>query len=398
MNNKIKLAFVGLDSFPIPAIRGGAMEAGVTRMMDMNEKFQEMEFFILSKADEGLKEVEKNYKCSKIIQIEPNRIYCFIGYVHRILRKLSGHRLPIKTPYMNVVNRQLIRGDYDIVMFCTSNDYVAQISKKVKSKIVYRVVSDYLTKESYGIETIKDRVDKYYTFNYIKRRMMAMLDLPEDKFWGANNSIDISIPDENTRKEIRRDIRKKLKIEENEIVLIYVGRLSKEKGPLELISAVKQVPNCKLIVVGGENFNSDKQTDYVNELHKEAEECGARVIFTGYLPAPEARKYMYAADVASVPSICNEAASSALLEFRVSMLPTVASNMGGMKDNAGENVLWVEYDVNYIDGLAGAIKRLVDDKALRESLSQVARVGLENRTREYSYKRLLNWCEELLHG
>lgn len=396
MNDRIRLAFVSLDKYPIPAIRGGAMEAGATRMMDMNEKFQKMDFTVITISDPGLEEVKPQYKFTRIIQIKITSIDRIRDLGYRIIRRLSGFRLPIWTPYVHKVNKQLKKGDYDIVMFCTSNFEVAQVSDRVKSKIVYRVVSDYLTQQSYGIKKICKRVDKFYTFEYIRNRMMNMLNIPEDRFWAGNNSIDITIPNLDERNNIRKRIRENHNLGDNDIVVLYVGRLSKEKGPLELVSAMSDVPNAKLILVGGENFSSDIQTDYVKSLYEAAEKCGGRVIFTGFQPAKVAREYMYAADIAVVPSICNEAASSALLEFRVSMLPTVASNMGGMKYNAGDNVLWVEYDDNYIKGLSSAINRLVDDKALREQLSQVAREGLELRTREHSYMRLLNWCEELV--
>lgn len=396
MNKRIKLVFVSLDKYPIPAIRGGAMEAGATRMMDMNEKFQEMDFTVITISDPGLEAVKPKYKCTRIIQIKINQIDKLFDLAYRIARRLSGFRLPIWTPYMHKVNRKLIKGHYDIVMFCTSNFEVAQVSKRVKSKIVYRVVSDYLTMQSYGIKKVCERVDKFCTFEYIRNRMMSMLNLPEDRFWAGNNSIDITIPAQDEIHNIRREIREQNNLNDHDVVVLYVGRLSKEKGPLELITAMKDVPEAKLIVVGGENFSSNKQTDYVKSLYSEAEKCAGRIIFTGFLPATVARKYMYAADIAVVPSICNEAASSALLEFRVSMLPTVASNMGGMKYNAGDNVVWVEYDDNYVKGLATTINSLIEDENKRKHLAHVARNGLEQRTREHSYKRLLNWCEDLL--
>lgn len=396
MNNKIRLAFVGLNKLPIPAIRGGAMEAGATRMLDMNEKFHDMEFTVYTVKDEGLDKVAHNYKHTKIIQIHPNWLYKLVFFVYRIAKKLSLGRLPLMTPYMYLVNKKLIRDNHDIVLFCTSNTEVAQLSSRVKSKVVYRVVADYLTPQSYGMEFLKKRVDKFYTYPYIKGRIMTMLNIPDSQFWAGDNGIDVTIPEAEERFRIRREIRGKHNINENEIVALYVGRLSKEKGPLELITAMQDVPNCKLIVVGGADFSSNEQTDYVKNLYAEAEKCSGRIIFTGYLPVPETKNYMYACDMGVIPSICNEASSSALLEYRVTMLPTIASDVGGMKANAGNNVIWVNYDDNYISGLSAAINTLTQDQQLRDRLKNVSRDGLEFRTREHSYKRLVKWCEELV--
>lgn len=397
MKNKIRLAFVGLDKFPIPAIRGGAMEAGATRMLDMNEKFQQMDFTVYTVKDEGLETIQSNYKNTTIIQVCPNKFERLLNFIYRIFRKLSRNYLPIRTAYMTKVNAYLEKNKHDIVIFCTSNIEVAQVSNKIGSKIIHRVVADYLRPNSYGLDILKNKVTKFYTYPYIKGRMMEMLNLPESQFWAGDNGIDITIPDESIRIGIRKEIRQKHDISEDEVVALYVGRLSEEKGPLELVKAMSEVHNCKLIIVGGANFSSNKMTDYVKQLYEESNHCDGRIIFTGYLPVEEARNYMYAADFGVIPSICNEASSSALLEYRVNMLPTVASDVGGMKANAGNNVLWVNYDDDFIKSLTLAINSITQDSALRDALKVEARKGLENRTREHSYQRLFRWCEELVN-
>lgn len=397
MNRKIRMAYVGLDKFPIPAIKGGAIERSVTRTMNLNEKYQLYDLTVITIKDPDLDEEVRKYKHCRVVQIKQSRLIKFVFSIYKIVRKLSGYRLPLKTAYMYLVNKRLVKEQFDIVQFSTSNNQVAELSDKVRSVIIYGVASDYLTMQSYGIHKIIDRVDYYSAGPYLKERMMSMLGLPESKFLKSRYSIDSTIPDEDTRKRIRIDIRAKHGISQDELVILYVGRLSPEKGPLQLIQAMQRVDNCRLIVIGGANFNSSERTVYVESLYAEAEKCPQKVIFTGYIDShDEVRNYMYAADMASVPSIGNEAGSIALLEFRVASLPTVISDKGGMKYHAGGNVVTVVCDDHYVEHLAVVINRICNDNEYREHLASEARKGLEEHTPDESFKRRHKLLEDIL--
>lgn len=382
------MAYVGLDKFPIPAIKGGAIERGVTRTMNLNERFQLYDLTVITIKDPDLDEEVKKYKHCRVIQIKQGKVLRSLLLVYRIIRKLSGYRLPQKTAYMYKVNRCLEKENFDIVYFATSNNQVAELSNRVKSLIIYGVGSDYLTMQSYGIEKILNRVDYYDAGPYLQERMMSMLGIPEEKFLKSSFSIDSTIPDEITIKAIRDEIRNKHGIGKEELVILYVGRLSSGKGPLQLVQAMQRVSNCRLIVVGGANFSSSEETDYVKLLHAEAEKCDKKVIFTGYVKEhDDVKKYMFASDMACVPSICNEAGSIALLEFRVASLPTVISDKGGMKYHAGGNVVTVKCDDDYVQNLADAIQHICDDTEYRAFLAGEARKDLENHTPEAAFKR-----------
>ena len=78
---------------------------------------------------------------------------------------------------------------------------------------------------------------------------------------------------------------------ENDFVVLFCGRLSKEKGCLELIKAVERVPDVKLLIVGGENFSSNARTEYVECLYNEAEKIKDRIVFTGHIKHSEVIRY-----------------------------------------------------------------------------------------------------------
>lgn len=398
-NKKVnkKIAIIGPESYPIPAVRGGAIESGVTRTLNINENEKRLDLTVFTITDPLLENVKNKYTCCRIIQIPRGGLLDFwTSKIYRLLRKLSGYKLPYRSSYMIRINRYLEREDFDLIAFHTSHEEVSQLSSKVKAKVIYSVASDYLTPDIPGINKLIERVDCFSSNKYIVDRIHDLLGVGYEKLHIGKGGIDISLDTDDARYKIRTSIRAKHKLTDSDVIVLYCGRLSPEKGALQLIQAIEKVPDCKLIIVGGANFSCNAQTDYVKALKEAARRCGDRVIFTGYLDNhDDLKKYAYAADIAAVPSICNEAGSVALLEFRVVELPTVASDKGGMIYNAAGNVVFVHCDENYIDNLAEAIEKLVYNPGERKRLSKLARIGIEERSLEAKYSRLCDFYDSL---
>lgn len=393
---KINIAIVGYDSYPIPAIRGGAIEELMTVLLEQNELNPIFEFTVFTIQDACLKDSTAHYKHSSFIQINnTSGYYYYCNLMYKAIRKISGYRLVYKTAYMSQVNKYLETNDFDVVFFATSNYQVFEASSKIKSKILYGVYSDYLTKKSYGIQCVLAKLTSFVSNKYLAGRLIEELGCPVSKVKLLDAAIDTTIIDDMQRQLYRDEIRQKYNINNNDLIVLYCGRLSPEKGALELVKAVNSIPECKLIIVGGSNFSKNEKTDYVRSLLSEADKTNGRVIFTGYIPNhADVKKYMYASDIGVVPSICNEAASSAMMEFRVAGLPTVISRMGGMPIYAGQNVVMVDYDENYVDSLSKAIKELCDNKNLREEKSKLAYQNLDS----LSYSTYFNNFKDLIYS
>ena len=378
-----KVAIVGPPTYPIPYIRGGAIERLMTILVDQNEINHKLDITVFTVYDKDLNEAVRKYKFSRFIQIKSGIFVKFLLLVYRILRVLLLRRIPIKSEYMVLVNWYLKKGNYDVIYMATSNQQVAELTTKTHAKILYAEYSDYLRKDSYGIESICNKVTAFVGNTYLVSRIIEELGVQKSQTRILNAGYDLTEYSESFRNESRDLIRNKHNIKEDEVVILYCGRLSPEKGPLELIKAVQSVPNCRLILIGGSNFSKNERNDYVLKLYEEAEKCNGRVIFTGYIPdEKDVIPYRYGADIGVVPSICNEAASGAMFEFRTASLPTIISKMGGMPYFAGENVIMVDYDDNFVNSLAETIALLVNNESLRKKLAAAARNGIEKCSRE----------------
>ena len=386
-----KVAIVGPPTYPIPYIRGGAIERLMTILVDQNEVKHKLDITVFTVYDKDLNEAVRKYKFSRFIQIKAGIFVKFLLLIYRTLRVLLFRSIPFKSEYMVLVNMHLKKGNYDVIYMATSNQQVAELTTKTQAKILYAEYSDYLRKDSYGIESICKKVTAFVGNTYLVSRIIEELGIPQSQTRILNAGYDLTVFPESFRNESRDLIRSKHDIKKDEVIILYCGRLSPEKGPLELIKAVQSVPNCRLILIGGSNFSKNERNDYVLKLYEEAEKCNGRVIFTGYIhDEKDVIPYRYGADIGVVPSICNEAASGAMFEFRTASLPTIISKMGGMPYFAGENVIMVDYDDNFVNSLADTINLLVNDEPLRKKLAAAARNGLEKFTYESYFDSFTN--------
>lgn len=152
--------------------------------------------------------------------------------------------------------------------------------------------------------------------------------------------------------------------------VIYVGRLSREKGVDVLIRAMSLVEGAHLIVVG-----SGPEEDRLRRL---ASGLG-RVRFMGFLPRKQALRLVKGSDVFVLPSR-TEGLSTALLEAMACGTPVVATAVGGNVELLQDGVTGLLVPPDDHEALGKAILRLLGDGSLRRGLSSRAREVVE---REY---------------
>jgi glycosyltransferase involved in cell wall biosynthesis len=115
--------------------------------------------------------------------------------------------------------------------------------------------------------------------------------------------------------------------------VLYVGRLSIEKGIGQLVDAFSRGPNhdrLQLVIVG----DGPQRT----VLERRA---GPDVRFLGQLVPEQVRERMRSARALAFPSIWYETFGLSLLEAMSSGLPVIASDLGGTKEILGKQAGWL---------------------------------------------------------
>ena len=194
-------------------------------------------------------------------------------------------------------------------------------------------------------------------------------------------------PDEVTRTRVE------LGWPSDQLVCLFIGRLSQEKGVLELLRAWRDLdPHAAILVLVGPDMPGH-HLDAGAAARRFVATHGMqdRVLFQG--PSTEPERLLRVADLFVHPSHY-EAFGLSIIEAMASGLPIVASRVGGMLDYLvdGENALLCTPGA--VDDLGEQIRRLLAEPDLRQRLAQAARLTAEQ---SFDSARIDDRFVELFH-
>jgi len=179
--------------------------------------------------------------------------------------------------------------------------------------------------------------------------------------------------------------------------LLFVGRLSPEKGLHILLEAfqevVKRYPKAQLEIVGSKTTSpiefivalSDdpklsklaffyKKSSYFSQLQERllSFDIADNVTFTNYIPHRYLIHHYRQADVLVNPSF-SEAFGMSLIEAMACQVPVVATRVGGMTEIVEEGKTGILVEAGNAPELAEAILYILSDKDLRKRMGKFAR-------------------------
>jgi glycosyltransferase involved in cell wall biosynthesis len=189
-------------------------------------------------------------------------------------------------------------------------------------------------------------------------------------------------------------LRARLGIPAADLVLLFVGRLTKDKGVLDLAEAFVRLaderPDIRLLVVGPDEQDMEPAMRAICRRH------ASRLHFVGFTTAPE--DLMAISDVLCLPSY-REGFGMAIIEAAAVGLPAVASRIYGIVDAVVEGRTGLLHEPANPAALLDQLRRIVCDSTLRRILGEAAR---SRATQDFSQRRLmacwLELYERLLEG
>lgn len=149
--------------------------------------------------------------------------------------------------------------------------------------------------------------------------------------------------------------------------ILYLGWLEEKKGVVELIRAFADLPSEGLVLdMVGDGNARDRAESLARELG-----VAERVVFHGWKAGAARDELLAKADIFVLPSWA-EGLPNAMIEAMAARLPIIVTPVGTIVSyiSDGENGLLVE--PRSVAGLAAALRRLVEDDALRQKLADAA--------------------------
>lgn len=186
-----------------------------------------------------------------------------------------------------------------------------------------------------------------------------------------------------SRKEVL-ELKNDLGISRSNFVILYVGRVAKEKSIDFLINnlkyIVKKIPRAMLVIVGdGPDMKELMELTDKNKLNK-------NVIFVGKVPWEEVPKYYQMADV-FVTSSTTETQGLTVIEAMAASKPVVA-----VKDESFELVITDKQDGLFFTNeteYREIIYKLYKEDKYRQNIAKQARISANNYSAEVYARRVL---------
>lgn len=257
--------------------------------------------------------------------------------------------------------------------------YAFGVPKNLAKQVIERWIGDYMSQCQHIVvpsESIKAILTETYGV--------------EEGITAVPTGIDVA-----TYQQARAgDVRQKHGWADDDVVLISLGRLAKEKNWETLITAVapviKKHANVRLVILG-----EGEERDGLESLAR-ALGVAERVNLIGTVPFDKVPNYLQAADIFCFASV-TETQGLVTLEAMAAGLPVVAVNATGTSDAVSDGVegLLTENDA---DALTQALLRVLDDEALKAQLAKSAAQKSQEFDIEKQAKRLVQVYEQAIEA
>jgi glycosyltransferase involved in cell wall biosynthesis len=379
----LRVALISSGLIPIPPVRGGAVEEYVYQLSRHLRRFGVDAVVIDANYDDN-KLVYEELNGAQIVRIPTTKP--FIGFKERIIKEFLFGR---------AASRYISREGFDIIHANTAWAGSALALHKSIGKLrcrgfVYTCHNPLWPENKVHMGEKIVRLVEGYTMKVVDtiialnktmhRALTEKAKIDPRKMIIVPNGVDTEFFRPGLKDERILD---RYGLEEQSYIL-FVGRISPEKGVHILLRAFKQIvndvpKNFKLVIVGPltSTFNSTQISNYAKAMMNYAKEkLGERVVFTGAIDRNSLRILYSNAYCFVLPSLA-EAFPMVLLEAMASGTSPIGSTAGGIPDIIIDGVNGLLFRKGDWRDLANKLSILIQDRGFRDKLSHNARKYVE---------------------
>jgi hypothetical protein len=359
--------------YPVPATKGGAVSTLVEHLVAENNKNKLVEMEIVSFYDKAAAEQAIKYSNISFRWIKSPAFVCLLDSVlFWIVRKFFKKKKAISYKsifsllyYILKAKKILSKANYDKVIL-ENNAPLAWIIKlsKYKGQYFYHFHNvpriNAKCKEVFqGCESIL--CVSQYVANEIQKNDTPIGPISKEKIKILYNCIDTNLFHKITDENKLNDVRCRYGILPNQKVIVFVGRLSEEKGADKLLEAIKLLKDVdvKVLIVGSLIMSTNVVDAYQIRLHKLSEEMCDKVIFTGYISHNDLPVLYSIADVVVLPSMWDEPAGLTMIEALACGTQLITTNSGGIPEYVSNYAVALDRDNNLINNIAKQIEKAI---------------------------------------
>ena len=381
---------------PVPAVCGGAIETLITSIVKKYSKKDGLRLTIFSVYHKEAVEAAKKYPEVRFVWTHTNTFQNLAKHaVFLAVRKLTGKTIRAFQRHYNEIAPVIQNEKFDLLIVEGGDEQaVIDIAKDYRrEQLVFHAHIHFIPKE----EVVKGFGHMIGVSEFVVREYEKACKYPVNTHV-LKNAIDVDKFDRTISEEERKKIRKKLGLQEDDFVVLYVGRLMQIKGILELMQAVLSIhdKHMKLLCIGSANFGKWTFSSYEGKVKKLAKNNSDRIIFTGYIDNQDLYKYSLLADVQCVPSLWEEAAGLVVIEAMAEGIPTIVTNSGGMIEYIDKETSLVIERENISENLRRAICYMKESPNVRKQMSAKSKIHSKKYDETGYYKNFVRMVFEII--
>ena len=329
----MKLAVLTCGMLPIPAVQGGAVENLIDFYLEYNNCHKLHDITVYSpwdpkvKTHPALASDVNHYHYIDVTSLISRIARRFYSYCHQ-----DEYYNYFIEYYFEKVYADLNKRDYDYIILENGAGLAYKLSQRGYKNLILHMHNELQQSKVKFHQAIIKSLTKILTVsNYIKERASTLFHI--DKIEKIYNGIDL---ENYVRKNNSIISRQQIGFTEEDFVIVYSGRIIKEKGISELIDAIlhlQSYPNIKLLVLGCSFYNDvNHEDEFIRSLKKKAKMIEDKIIFTGFIPYKSIPDYLHLADIAVLPSMWEEPFGLTIVEAMAAGLPLITTRSGAIPE------------------------------------------------------------------
>lgn len=363
----MKIAILTSGIMPVPAVQGGAVENLIDFYLDYNGLHHLHDITIFSVWHPNVVDHPAlNSKVNHYMYIKVNTIWAKLKKaLYKYSHKDGYYHYSIEY-YLEQALHKIQDREYDVIIVENRPGFVFKLKERINTPCILHLHNDFLNKNSrQASEIFSDFHSIIGVSNFITRRVQE-INPKQQKCQTVHNAIGCQ-----RFNQAKPMLREFYRLYEKDFVIVYSGRLTKEKGILQLIQAMKhlQDPNLKLLIIGASSYGKGKYpTPFIEQLKRESEPIKDQVVYTGFIDYQQMPSYLKMADIAVVPSMWEEPFGLTVIEAMAAGLPLITTRSGGIPEIC-ERVATIVKREHIVENLASAILDLYNHPEKRKQMS-----------------------------
>ena len=311
----MKIAILTSGILPVPAVQGGAVENLIDFYLEYNNQHLLHDITVYSVWHPDVKQHPAQ-------ESEVNHyIYIKVETLIAKIRKRLFHYLHKNQEYyhytieffLNQALKQIRSRQYEAIIIENRPGYALRLKGLTNAHIVYHLHNEKLSISTKKHQDIYEAASKIITVSNYIANCVKTINPNDTKCITVHNGIDL---DAFTHQQPSKTVLHKFG--KDGFIMLFSGRITKEKGIKELIEAITKLnvyPNIRLLVIGSSFYgNSGNENSYANSLKTIAKNVKEQILFTGFIPYSQMPNYLQMADVAVIPSVWDDPFPTTVLE------------------------------------------------------------------------------------